>query len=154
MVSHLDLFPTICDLLGRQADHPLEGRSLLPLVRGETDRIHDAIFTEQTHHAEWTEPLRAIRSERYKYVLHHFETGPRMEGSRRPGGRILAEAGFYHRQTGKEELFDLYLDPHEARNCIDDPALQHVRQDLKARLDAWMAATHDPFHHGALPPHA
>ncbi|MCU1238041.1 MAG: sulfatase [Candidatus Solibacter sp.] len=44
MVSQLDLFPTICDML--ELKHPawLEGKSMLPLLRGETQQLHDEIF--------------------------------------------------------------------------------------------------------------
>ena len=56
MVSQLDLYPTICDVA--EAPHPdwLQGRSLLPLVHGETDRLHDELFAEMTYHAAY-EPL-------------------------------------------------------------------------------------------------
>src|SRR5205823_3065998 len=43
MVSHLDLFPTVCDLLGIAPPPWLQGKSLLPLVRGEVTTINDAI---------------------------------------------------------------------------------------------------------------
>src|SRR3954449_9299612 len=53
MVTHLDVYPTICDLAG--IEHPpwLQGVSLLPLVRSETDRLHDEIFAEMTFHAAY-----------------------------------------------------------------------------------------------------
>jgi len=35
MVSHIDIFPTLCDLLGLDRPAWLQGRSLLPLLRGE-----------------------------------------------------------------------------------------------------------------------
>ena len=38
LVSHLDVYPTLCDLAGLEHPPWLEGRSLLPLVRGEVDR--------------------------------------------------------------------------------------------------------------------
>jgi arylsulfatase A-like enzyme len=35
-VSLLDLLPTLTDLAGIKTDIPLDGRSLLPMLRGET----------------------------------------------------------------------------------------------------------------------
>jgi arylsulfatase A-like enzyme len=35
MVSHLDLYPTLCDVLGIPQPDWLEGKSLLPLVNGK-----------------------------------------------------------------------------------------------------------------------
>ena len=39
----------------------------MPLVRGEVESLHDAIFSETTYHAAY-QPLRAIRTERFKYI--------------------------------------------------------------------------------------
>jgi arylsulfatase A-like enzyme len=38
MVSHIDIFPTICALLGIESPDWLQGRSILPLVRGEVHK--------------------------------------------------------------------------------------------------------------------
>ncbi|HEY1340740.1 MAG TPA: sulfatase, partial [Bryobacteraceae bacterium] len=67
MVSQLDLYPTICDLGG--IEHPawLEGKSLLPLIRGEAAELHDEIFAEVNYHAAY-EPKRAARTQRWNYI--------------------------------------------------------------------------------------
>ncbi len=67
MVTHLDVYPTICDLAGIEHPEWLEGRSLMPLVRGETLSLHDAVFSEMTYHAAY-QPQRAVRTERWKYI--------------------------------------------------------------------------------------
>ena len=67
MVSHLDLFPTLCDLAGLQHPEYLQGSSLLPLASGETDRLHDELFAEITYHAAY-EPQRAVRTDRCKLI--------------------------------------------------------------------------------------
>ena len=63
MVTHLDLYPTLCDVAGIDPPDGLQGRSLVALVQGHTDRLHDEI----TYHAAY-DPQRAIRAERWKYV--------------------------------------------------------------------------------------
>lgn len=153
LVSHLDVLPTVCELLGRTPPAPMEGRSLVPLVRGETDALHDCLFAEMTHHGDrGPEPLRAVRTERFKYLRRHLDVANVMwhDG---PSTPLLREAGWYRRPNApREALFDLYLDPLEVCNRIDDPDLQHVRHDLAARLDQWMERTGDPFAHGTFPP--
>lgn len=152
MVTHLDLYPTLCELLGKTVEHHLEGKSLLPLVRGETDALHDVIFSEQTYHGDkGFDPLRAVRSERYKYIRRHYATGPRMRHDG-PGCKIMEKAGWYDRDTGHEQLFDLYLDPWEACNRAEDPRYAEIKADLSAKLDQWMNATGDPFPSGQFPP--
>ena len=41
MVSHIDLFPTICDLLDIERPSWLQGKSMMPLVRGTAQEIND-----------------------------------------------------------------------------------------------------------------
>jgi len=57
MVSQVDLFPTLCELLEIERPAWLQGRSMMPLIRGETKQIHDEIFAEVTYHAAY-EPQR------------------------------------------------------------------------------------------------
>lgn len=150
MVTHLDLYPTICELLGREADHKLEGKSLVPLATGEVDSLHEAVFAEQTYHGP-LEPLRSVRTERYKYIRRHFPTGPQMRHDG-PPTPIMESFGWYDQERGHEELFDLYLDPMEACNRADDPNYAEIKTDLSQRLDTWMAETGDPFPSGEFPP--
>ncbi len=67
MVSHIDLYPTVCDHLGIERPAFLQGVSLMPLVRGETDSVRDEIFAGSTWHAAY-EPQRAIRTTRHKFI--------------------------------------------------------------------------------------
>ena len=43
-VSLIDVYPTILDLIGKNAPHQMDGKSLLPLIRGNREEIHDYIF--------------------------------------------------------------------------------------------------------------
>jgi arylsulfatase A-like enzyme len=146
LVSHLDVYPTICELAGIDAPGWLEGRSLLPLVRGEAAPVRDAIFAEVTFHAAF-EPVRAVRTEHWKYI--------RRFGSRRqavlpntddsPSKKALLDLGWAERGLAAEELYDLALDPGEADNLADRPESQPVLADMRGRLDAWMRETDDPL---------
>ena len=53
LVSHVDLFPTICELAGIEPPARLQGRSLLPVMRREVEEVNDAIFAELTYHAAY-----------------------------------------------------------------------------------------------------
>jgi choline-sulfatase len=48
LVSHLDLYPTFLELAGvnRRYDHTFWGRSLAPLLWGDTGMLHSAVFAE------------------------------------------------------------------------------------------------------------
>ena len=151
MVTHLDIYPTLCELIGKTTDHKLEGKSLLPLVKGEVEQLHEVVFSEQTYHGDkGFEPLRAVRSERYKYIRRHYPTGPHMRHDG-PGCPIMEELGWFDRDLGHEQLFDLYIDPWEACNRADDPASAKIKTELSDKLDAWMKETDDPFLSGEFP---
>jgi N-sulfoglucosamine sulfohydrolase len=155
LVSQVDLFPTVCDAVG--IEHPpwLVGRSLIPLVNGEEEPgTRGEIFSELTYHAAY-EPQRAIRTERYKYVRrfddYPYPVLPNCDDS--PSKDAYLARGWATRPVDRERLHDLFFNPGEGRNSIDDPAYAEIRDELRARLHEWMLKTNDPLLTGpVLPP--
>lgn len=145
MVTHLDVFPTVCELLQVNPPPWLQGKSLLSLMRGEVATIHDEIFAEQGWH-EQPEPQRAVRTTRHKYIRRLDPVGPKSANcDEGPTKRLLQRAGYFDRPLGEELLFDLQIDPLEACNRVNDPALSGVLTEFRATLDGWMRRTEDPF---------
>lgn len=146
LVSHVDIFPTLCDLLGLQRPDWLQGRSLLPLFRGETDRVNEEVFAEVTFHAAF-EPKRAVRTERWKYIrnygVHRRPVLPNCDDS--ACKEVWLAAGWADQPVPAEELYDLLLDPNEACNRAADPSLAGVLEEMRGRLDRWMRGTRDPL---------
>jgi arylsulfatase A-like enzyme len=154
MVSQIDLFPTLCELLGLERPSRLQGRSLMPLVRRETDEIHDEIFAELTFHAAY-DPQRAVRTRRYKYIRRFDEAWtrpvlPNVDDG--PTKDLLLSYGWADRELPREELYDLVFDPSEANNLAGDPAHAQVVAELRGRLEHWMRETHDPLLDGPIEP--
>lgn len=151
LVSQIDVFPTLCDLLGITPPPWLEGTSLLPLVRGTADHIHDAVFSEINFHVS-LEPQRAIRTPRWRYIRRFDGRSrpvlPNTDDS--PSKTVWMENGWRTRSVPQEQLYDLLFDPTEANNLASDPAYRATKADLRARLDEWMRATHDPLLRGPL----
>ena len=151
LVSQIDLFPTICDVIG--ITHPpwLEGHSLLSLVRDEASEINEAIFAEVTYHAAY-EPQRAVRTQRWKYI-RRFEAGrpvlTNVDDS--PSKDVWLAYGWGEHVLATEQLYDLIFDPNEANNRADDPAVRPVLDDMRRRLMMWMQTTNDPLLHGPVP---
>ncbi len=146
LVSHVDIFPTLCEML--QIDPPawLQGHSLVPLLRGERNEVNKAVFGEVTYHAAY-EPQRAVRTQRWNYIRRYGDRDlpvlPNCDDS--PSKNVWLEAGWGQRPVPREQLYDLTLDPQERDNVADSPAMRPVLEEMRAQLDAWMAATEDPL---------
>jgi N-sulfoglucosamine sulfohydrolase len=153
LVSQLDIFPTVCEVAGIDAPPWLQGRSLVALVSGTVPAgTRSEIFAELTYHAAY-EPQRAIRTERFKYV-RRFDDYPypvlaNCDDS--PSKDAYLARGWATRPVARERLHDLFFNPGEGRNSIDDPDYADVAADLRSRLHEWMVQTNDPLLDGPVP---
>jgi N-sulfoglucosamine sulfohydrolase len=153
MVTHLDVYPTLCELAGIQTPDWCEGTSLMPLVDGRAERIHDEIFAETTYHVAY-QPHRAIRTDRWKYI-RRFDDYPHpvlANCDDGPSKNLLIELGWGDKVVPGEQLYDLGFDPNEVSSLHDDPSAAPVLDDLRARLEAWMRDTDDPLLAGPISP--
>jgi len=144
LTSHIDIFPTLCSLCGLKKPDWLQGLSLVGFLHGETDKVNEQIFSEVTYHVSY-EPMRCIRTDRYKLIRrydHYSGVVPENidDGQSK---RFLVDSGLMQRPVAREMLFDLYLDPMERENLLEDSAYRKVYNDLSGRLSKWMADTHD-----------
>ena len=153
MVSHLDIYPTLCELAGVSTPDYAYGKSILPLISGEVDRLHDEVFTEMTFHAAY-EPQRAVRTERWKYIrrFHDYQHPVLANCDDSATKDLLVAAGWGDQIVPEERLYDLLLDPNENANLAYDESHASVREDLAARVGAWMEATDDPLLDGPVEP--
>jgi arylsulfatase A-like enzyme len=153
LVSHLDVYPTVCELAGIERPGFLQGESLLPLVRGQTDAVRETLFAEMNWHAAY-EPQRAVRDKRYKYIKRFGERSKPVLANcdDSPSKTVLLEHGWAERNVPFEQLYDLVFDPNEADNVAGEPAYANTLAQMRERLDGWMHETADPLLHGELKP--
>lgn len=152
MTSHLDIFPTICDVAGIEPPARLRGKSLTPYANG-VEEIHDALFFEVNYHAGY-EPMRAVRTKRWKYIRRFDEEWTRPVLCNCDNGEsktVWMEHGWADQPVPREELYDLCFDPNEMRNLVNDPAHGETLQNMRDRLQHWMKETDDPLLHGPVP---
>ncbi|MBA2241246.1 MAG: sulfatase [Solirubrobacterales bacterium] len=152
MVSQLDIYPTLCELAGVETPAWARGTSLLPLVRGDVDRLHDALYGEMTYHAAY-QPLRSVRTPRWKYIRRFgdYDRPILANCDDSASKQVLIDAGWGERSVARERLFDLVSDPNESNNLASYPACGQILADLRSRLDLWMERTGDPLRHGDVP---
>ena len=154
LVSHLDVYPTICELAGIEEPAWLEGTSLMPLVRGERAQVHDEIFTEMTYHAAY-QPQRAIRTERWKYI-RRFDDEPRpvlANCDDSASKDLLVEHGWARRTLRPRGALRPRLRSRtRAATWRPSRRTRPVLAELRRRLEAWMAERGDPLLDGPVPP--
>jgi arylsulfatase len=126
LVQWLDLCPTVLEAAGVPALPRSQGRSLLPLARGEGGWTRDWALCEYRNSGHPYDPpvfMTMLRHDRYKLIVHH---GP--PAAERP-------------RTG--ELYDLIIDPQELRNLWDAPSHRQTRTELQELLLDVLVATED-----------
>jgi uncharacterized sulfatase len=111
------------ELAGLEIPPILEGQSIVPQLRGITDREKSAVIEFQRYeieHDSWGgfQPVRCIVQGPHKLVINLLFT---------------------------DELYDLDRDPAEVTNLIDDPDYAALRDALHDRLLDWMYEKRDPF---------
>jgi len=146
LVSHMDVFPTLCELLELDKPDWLQGVSMLPVLTGSADQVREEIHAEVTFHAAY-EPMRCIRTTRYKYIRLYDDHGRHVAANIDDGlsKTFLTEHGLLEETRGQEMLFDLYLDPMERVNLAGRPQYAGIVQSMQDRLTSWMQRTNDPL---------
>jgi arylsulfatase A-like enzyme len=111
LVRNIDVAPTVLDLAGIETDRVVDGRSVLPALRGERmDFPGELLYEYYWEHAfPHTPTTFALRGERFKYI-------------------------YYHGVWDTQELYDLETDPHERFNLIALPAHQDTVEAMKDRM--------------------
>ena len=146
MVSQIDVFPTLCELLELPAPPWLQGTSLMPLVRGEADEINEAVFAEYESHAV-PEPQASVRTKRYKYIRRlngSTDVRPRNTDDTLTKELWLWE-GWETRPVAAEQLYDLFHDPDEQHNLVAEPTYQDALREMRGRMVARMDAYDNPL---------
>ncbi|NUQ01531.1 MAG: sulfatase [Armatimonadetes bacterium] len=152
MLPHIDLLPTLLDLLGLPTPAAVQGRTVAPLLRGDHYQPRAEIFGEMTYH-DYYDPVRCIRTETHKLIVAFMFNRPFMDPSQawRPGTITVVPDDPMNQRHDLVELYDLRNDPLEHHNLAHEPAQAALRDELLARLYRHMAATEDPLLTGVPP---
>ena len=141
LLSNVDLFPTILDLIGEPIADNVEGLSFADYASDDSAPAkRDAVFS-----VFQGKDIRSVRTDRYK-LIRNFQ----------PRRLVPVPVNMTDSPAGREkcpvvQLYDLEKDPHEFSDVADDPAYADVRKDLSDRLWTWMGSVDDPSLKGPLP---
>jgi len=114
IVSPLDFAPTFLEMAGVKVPDDMQGRSLLPVFKGQTpDNWRQSHYYHYYEYPGWHFVRRhyGIVNKRYKLV------------------------NFYEKDVSEWELYDLETDPKEMTNQFKNPEYADTVAKLKAELD-------------------
>ena len=156
MVSWIDIFPTLIDLVGGEVPDDIDGRSFADVLVGKRDAHRDVVFTTHTGDKKMNVyPIRAIRDLKFKYIRNlrpdHYHSNHsdilRKDGAgaywdswderAKTDPKAAAIIKRYY-QRPPEEFYDIVNDPHETNNLIHAPQHAKTITKMSADLDAWM----------------
>jgi len=153
MLPNIDIMPTLCDLAEANTPEAVHGHSFAPLLDGADYTPNKTVFAEMTHH-DYYDPMRAIRTDRYKMILFFSNAPAFMDCSQswrpRSSTKVPPEPGLaYHPLI---ELYDLKQDPWEQNNLAGNPEYRTIQRDLLRRLRSHLHETADPILKEAITP--
>lgn len=112
----LDIFPTLCELLGLDIPASVEGQSLLPLLRDPDARIRPTMYFA------FADLIRSVKDERHKLI--EYRSGA----------------------LSRTQLFDIAGDPDELHDLYGTPGTEETTQRLRGELarfrDEWDDLSH------------
>ena len=111
LVANIDLAPTFAELAGTTPPLPEDGRSLVPLLRGEDHPWRRDLIVE------WEGRDVGFRGGPTRYVGLHTD-----------------RYAWVEYENGWRELYDLWRDPFELQNLAQDPRHRGLRRRLALRL--------------------
>ena len=116
-VNLVDLMPTFLDIGRARIPSNLDGRSIVPLLRGETvPDWSDDVFAEFHGYEPTLASVRMVRTRSWKYVYNPYS---------------------------EDELYDMQSDPGELHNLATHLGYKHVLRRMKARMVNRLRETRD-----------
>jgi N-acetylglucosamine-6-sulfatase len=111
VVANIDVAPTFLEAAGLEPPKEMEGKSFLPLARGEKVPWRSELLYEYYWERNFpqTPTVHALREDQYKYV--HF-----------------------HGIWDIDELYDLHADPHETNNLLAAPGHEELAGRMSKKL--------------------
>ncbi len=118
LIQNIDVGPTILDYAGLEIPDHMDGKSFLPILKGEDISWRDYVLYQYywEYNFPQTPTTFGIRNDRYKYI-------------------------FYHGIWDTDELYDLQDDPWETKNLAQLPEFAERKRTMQDKMFAEMKAS-------------
>jgi len=110
LAQNIDFCPTFLEAAGINVPQRVQGKSLMPLFRGDARGWRKSLYYHYYEEGEHNVPRhQGVRTDRYK-LIHYYD-------------------------SDEWELFDLEQDPQELTSIYDDPAAGDIPRQMHAELE-------------------
>jgi len=131
-VSTMDILPTLMQVAGGKTPSVMDGRSMMDVWDGKTDRFRDEIYASVTGVI-----VSGSGRQETPYPMRSY-----LAGGRHYIRNLNFQAAHFARKDVRlpfEELYNLKTDPEERTNLANDPAMAAIKKEMSDKVDAWMA---------------
>ena len=126
ITEFVDVYPTLTELANIKPPQGLDGKSLVPALKGEQNAIKEFAISQYPRKKGKENYMGyALRSKQYRFVewIKDFRTTQKFDPL----------------NVNAVELYDYEKDPLETKNLANDPAYKEVKEDLSRKMHAFYA---------------
>lgn len=170
LVSNLDFAPTFLAIAGIEPPTEMRGRSLAPLINGESYKEREAVYGSLFYDVAY-DPMHYVRTKDYKYI-RSFAVFERDKEDVEEGVMTTFAAGHLVRvddfdvltsptwqemkrempKPCREELYCLREDPLERNNVVDNIEYASILVKMRELMNRMMRETNSPLLDGHVAP--
>ncbi len=148
LVETIDIFPTVLDISQIITPYTHFGKSLIPLLKGESSVHRNAVFAEGGYNIREPQCFENVIKDPdlLGAGIYYDKTNLQIEKPSTVARSVMIRTKLWKliiRDGAKEELYDLMHDPNEVNNLIGINAYDKVKADLKEKLLRWYLRTSD-----------
>ena len=156
LITLVDILPTLLEIAGGSAPSNIDGKSFLPILKGQENKIRDYVYgiaTRQNIQSCYVFPSRSVRNSRYKYVrnFNSMEVVEQNMSSNQAVNAFIKRGAQAFPNVPFEELYDLEIDPFEHRNLVNNEEYSIIKNQLENQLFHWMKQQNDFLINNKMP---
>lgn len=158
-ISGIDFMPTILEALGLKTVPDMDGRSGLPLLKGEKQKGRSQVYTvfHRTSGRRDYE-MRSVVNKKYGYIYNAWANGKTIFRNESQNGltmKAMRQAAMTNPEIAArvklflyrvpEELYDYEKDPDARNNLAKNPRYKKVLTEMRAEMQKRMKSLKDPL---------
>ena len=156
LISFVDFAPTVFSIAKIKIPNYIQGKAFSGIHKSRTERHY--IYAAADRLDAQVDMIRAVRDERYKYLLNFYPDKPYyLPVKYREQMAIMQEllrlneldsldtyqSQWFRENKAKEELFDTWEDPYELHNLAGNPDYAMKLEELREACSKWMESIND-----------